>query len=1427
MTEQILKIKIAIDAQSGQLKVVSEQLSELGETATKTSKDIESSVKTISDIATFALIKDSLLKVYNGFSNIKSAAEEFNHKMAEVSTLSNASAADIQRLKQAALELNIPFSNLQIAEALYQAQSAGVKFGNSLTFVDTASKLAVAGNADLTSATDILTSVMNSYGLSADDAARASDAVMTAVKGGKTTVKEMGGDIGKLAAGFSSAGISVEDMFAALSTVTSGGIHTAEAITYLRQAVTNIIKPSEEAQRAAKALGIEFSQAALQKDGLVGFFTKLSDATEKYSNQAEILANLFGQEAASGINQLIRNHASALKESAEAQKNNSGAMEEANAKMDTAKNASIEFGKALDGLKVNIANAFGVGEKSEMLSGLASLISKNSEGLAEFVKIAATGAASFGFLVAANTGFTALAAGIGGATAATGSFATALNMLKAHPVLLALSAITATGLFIYDGLSKEAEQTKKDIQSATDFYKQKADETASKASQQKSLITAINSAYTLGHTQQLEFLQKKYMELYADDVSGATTSNKNKTALNLDAIKKQEDAAKKTIEEAKKLAKEWAAEQSKMAEELAIKQQDEFAKPYIELDKTYKANIAKYGANASIKAEIDKNYSDQVEALNAKTVEKYEEKAKKELELQKTKTKEANDVDKWYYNTLQSLDEQKITDLQASLLAGTNMLVNARSTEEGVNENYYTADVNYLEQAAKAKKIIQEAYEANVALALARREDRYAEALDNESSIDRDSREKVLKQAVVYYEAQKNYEQSWQFIRAELEYKYAGLSAEARAARIEADRLEYLSKNNSLKGFGDSWSFAVNKMNTDWTNSNASLANGFTAVLGGMQTTMSTGFVDAMNGKVTSVGDFFSKTFDGIKASFIKMIADFASKAIIMNFVNAWKPGGNEGTGFVENLLGIDIPWLKFAGGTVWGSGNYGVVGNQKVAYDSYANDKIPALISKGEAVIPASAVAANWDLVHALISGARGNKFANGYIEKAQIDATSGVFKLKGGGILDSITSILTTASSPALALYSLFTSGNLTNAASSLWGGAKSAVGGIAGGIMPVMQTLMQNPWIGWAVQAALVGATIASGGALAPVLYPMLTADLIGFGSSMAVNNGNLYQALGSAGISGMTAGATAGIGGLINGLPPETLTFMEVVKQYPETMFNTMVDKASVIADFANNIVNPSQLADPAFLQNSPTFTDYIKNAYGVKELGEANILGAFDGTIEKVKNEAALAAYNNLGYGSFSSGTSFANGNSAFMPYDTAFSRGEWGLANYGDALNPAGNMGIVDRASDWLTNGLDYAKGLGTNALNNVMGYVQDPTKIIQYITDHIMDIVSRIETTIGSVTANPELVGVISGLGALNFVGGKETNVHAFANGGIVTSPTLGLVGEIPNRPEAIIPLEKSGQIMGIEGLSKKVDELISINVNLLKEIIKLRKQG
>ena len=74
--------------------------------------------------------------------------------------------------------------------------------------------------------------------------------------------------------------------------------------------------------------------------------------------------------------------------------------------------------------------------------------------------------------------------------------------------------------------------------------------------------------------------------------------------------------------------------------------------------------------------------------------------------------------------------------------------------------------------------------------------------------------------------------------------------------------------------------------------------------------------------------------------------------------------------------------------------------------------------------------------------------------------------------------------------------------------------------------------------------------------------------------------------------------------------------------------------------------------------------------------------------------------------------------------------------------------------------------------------------------------------------------IGLISSIAAVAAMTAAMTSPPALAQGGVTTGPTMAMVGDNPSGKEAIIPLEKAGE-MGFGGnkeLIAKIDELISV---------------
>ena len=176
---------------------------------------------------------------------LKSAIESgsgFETAVAKVATIADTGAVSVQELNSQILNtsgsMGIAAGN--IAEAAYQAISAGQDTSNAVDFAAQASKLAAAGFTTSASAVDILTTALNAYGMDAEQANHVSDVLLTTQNLGKTSVDELAGSMGRVIPLAAAYGVSVENLSSGLAIMTANGIATAEAATYTKSMLNEL-----------------------------------------------------------------------------------------------------------------------------------------------------------------------------------------------------------------------------------------------------------------------------------------------------------------------------------------------------------------------------------------------------------------------------------------------------------------------------------------------------------------------------------------------------------------------------------------------------------------------------------------------------------------------------------------------------------------------------------------------------------------------------------------------------------------------------------------------------------------------------------------------------------------------------------------------------------------------------------------------------------------------------------------------------------------------------------------------------------------------------------------------------------------------------------------------------------------------------------
>lgn len=215
------------------------------------------------------------------------AFAKFDNQIRGVKTLLDETSFGAQGLEKGFSQmrkeiLNVGATSGQSLEtlnkALFDTVSAGVPAAKAVETVGVASKLAVAGLTDVSIATDGITSALGAYGKEAGDANAISAKFFTAQKFGKTTIEELAGGLGLVVTSAESAGVSFEELLGATASLTTAGIRTNAAFTGIKAAISNVAKPTEDATKEAKRLGIEFNAAALRTKGLEGFLKDLANA---------------------------------------------------------------------------------------------------------------------------------------------------------------------------------------------------------------------------------------------------------------------------------------------------------------------------------------------------------------------------------------------------------------------------------------------------------------------------------------------------------------------------------------------------------------------------------------------------------------------------------------------------------------------------------------------------------------------------------------------------------------------------------------------------------------------------------------------------------------------------------------------------------------------------------------------------------------------------------------------------------------------------------------------------------------------------------------------------------------------------------------------------------------------------------------------
>ncbi|WP_419517587.1 phage tail tape measure protein [Gemmiger sp.] len=210
----------------------------------------------------------------------------YETEVAKVGTIADTSKVSIEDLKGQITDLSgtMGIAAGDLAEATYQAISAGQDTGDAVAFAGQAAKLAAAGFTSSSSAVDILTTALNAYGLGADKATHVSDVLLTTQNLGKTSVDELSASMGRVIPLAAAYKVNVENLSSGLAIMTANGIATAEATTYTKSMLNEL---GDTGSTVGKILQKETGQG----------FAELMDSGQSLGDVLQVLYDSVGGDS--------------------------------------------------------------------------------------------------------------------------------------------------------------------------------------------------------------------------------------------------------------------------------------------------------------------------------------------------------------------------------------------------------------------------------------------------------------------------------------------------------------------------------------------------------------------------------------------------------------------------------------------------------------------------------------------------------------------------------------------------------------------------------------------------------------------------------------------------------------------------------------------------------------------------------------------------------------------------------------------------------------------------------------------------------------------------------------------------------------------------------------------------------------------------
>ncbi len=274
---------------------------------------------------------------------------EFEQAIANTASVTGSTTEELKELEKFARKMGkaTVFTATQAGDAMYYLASAGYDAREVMSSLGGILSLAAATQYDLAETTATVVSTLRAFSMDASQASRVANVFAASISTSQATMLKLQESMKYISPVAASMNYTIEETVAALSLLYDSGLEASMSGTQLRMALVRLLKPTGQARKAIKDLGLSYKEINPAANSLVDIIYALEEANAGASEKGRLMAEIFGVRAVNAMHILVRNGAAVLEQVEDRITNTTKAAEMQQRQIDTLKGTWLLMSSAI------------------------------------------------------------------------------------------------------------------------------------------------------------------------------------------------------------------------------------------------------------------------------------------------------------------------------------------------------------------------------------------------------------------------------------------------------------------------------------------------------------------------------------------------------------------------------------------------------------------------------------------------------------------------------------------------------------------------------------------------------------------------------------------------------------------------------------------------------------------------------------------------------------------------------------------------------------------------------------------------------------------------------------------------------------------------------------------------------------------------